>query len=154
LEWNELSETLLINNSKFIRMKRLGEKENDEWGEYNQHKLWENGKEEEQEEEEEEEQEDEEEEDEPPFPPHPSMCCGITWENIEESLRQGTLPSMLYKELPHDAYFTFKMCILEGHTRYLKNELHLGWKEIDESDEIMESFIPLENLIEYCFNYD
>jgi hypothetical protein len=46
------------------------------------------------------------------------------------------------------------MCIIEEHIRYLKNELHLGWKEIDEYDEILESFIPLQDLIEYCFNND
>jgi hypothetical protein len=33
------------------------------------------------------------------------MCCGITWESIAESLREDKLPSMLYKELPHNAYF-------------------------------------------------
>jgi hypothetical protein len=124
-------------------MKRLREEEeeNDEWGEYNPHKLWENGNEEE-----------EEEEEELPFPPHPCMCCGITWENIEESLRQGILPSTLYKELPRDTDFTFKLRSLEGHGRYLKNKLHLSSKEIEESDEMLESFVPLEDIIEYCFN--
>jgi hypothetical protein len=46
------------------------------------------------------------------------------------------------------------MCILEGHRRYLKKELHLSPNEIDESDEILESFIPLEDLIAYCFDQD
>jgi hypothetical protein len=46
-EWNDLSELLLINDSTFIKIKRLREKENDEWGDYYPHKLWENGNEEE-----------------------------------------------------------------------------------------------------------
>jgi hypothetical protein len=74
------------------------------------------------------------------------MYGGIIWESIAESLNQGTLLSTLY--------FTFELRIIEGHTRYLKNELLLGWKEIDESDEILESFIPLQNRIAYCFNND
>jgi hypothetical protein len=129
-EWNELSESLFINDSTLIKMKRLRNKEDDEGGDYDPHKLCENGNEEEEEEEKEEEEEEEEEVEEPPFPKHPSMCCGITWENIAESLSQDTLPSTLYKELPRQVYFAFQMCILEGHTKYLKNELHLGGRKL------------------------
>jgi hypothetical protein len=143
-EWNGISETLLINNSTFIKMKRPRDKEDDDWGEYNTHKQWEHGKEEKKEEEEEEEEEEEveeeeeEEEVEPPFPPHPPMHGGITWEYIAESLGQGVLPSTLYKELPPDVYFIFKVCNLEEHRRYLKKELHLSPNEIYESDEMLE----------------
>jgi hypothetical protein len=45
-KWDQLSEKLLINDATFIKMKRLREEENDEWGDYNPHKLWENGNEE------------------------------------------------------------------------------------------------------------
>jgi hypothetical protein len=80
------------------------------------------------------------------------MCCGITWENIAEWLSQDTLPSTLYKELPSDVYFIFKVCILEGHCRYLKKELHLSSKEIEESDEMLESFVTLDDLTAYYFD--
>jgi hypothetical protein len=80
------------------------------------------------------------------------MCCGIAWESIAESLTKCLLPSTLYKELPRDAYFTFKTCILEELGRYLKNELHLSSKQIEEFDEMMESLVPLEDFIDYCFN--
>jgi hypothetical protein len=43
---------------------------------------------------------------------------------------------------------------LEGHRRYLKNEVDLSPLEIDESDEMLESFVALDDLIEYCFNND
>jgi hypothetical protein len=46
------------------------------------------------------------------------------------------------------------MCILEGHLRYPKNEVHLSPTEIGESDEMFESFLPLDDLIAYCFNND
>jgi cobalamin biosynthesis protein CobT len=163
-EWNEISESLLINHSAFVKSKRIRENEDDELGYFKPLKQWEQGKEEEkedqkEEEEEEEEEEDEEEEEEeeevePPFPPHPSMYGGFTWESIAESLSQGKLPSRLYKELPHDVYFTFRVYILEGHRRYLKNEVHLSCKKIDESDEMLESFVPLADLLTYCYNND
>jgi hypothetical protein len=57
-------------------------------------------------------------------------------------------------ELPPDPYFTFKLYILEGHGKYFKNELHLSSKEIEESDEMLELFVPLEDLIAYCYNND
>jgi hypothetical protein len=152
-EWNEISESLLISDSTFIKSKRIRDKEDDDWGTYDPDKKWEHEKEEEKEEEEAEEVE-EEEEVEPPVPPHPSTYGGFSWESIAESLSQGVLPSTLYKELPRDVYFTFKVCILEGHRRYLKNEVDLSPLEIEESDEMLESFIPLPDLIEYCFNND
>jgi hypothetical protein len=137
-------------------MKRFLDKEDDDWGTYDQDKKWEHEKEDEVEVEVEEEVEEEEEEEElePPFPPHPSTYGAFTWESIAESLNQGTLPSTLYKELPPHVYFTFNVCILEGHRRYLKNKVHLTPTEIDESDETLESFITLDDLIEYCFNND
>jgi hypothetical protein len=46
------------------------------------------------------------------------------------------------------------VCILEGHRRYLKYKVHLSPSEIDESDELLESFIALDDLIAYCFNND
>jgi hypothetical protein len=113
-DWNEISESLLINDSTFIKSKRIREKEDDDWGTYDPDKKWEHGTEEEEVEveveEEEEEEVNEEEEVEPPFPPHPSSYGGFTWESIAESLNQGVLPSTLYKELPRDVYFTFKVC--------------------------------------------
>jgi hypothetical protein len=164
-EWDEISETLLINNSTFIKSKRIRDNEDDELGYFKPLKQWQNGNEDEEEdevevEEEEEEEEEkeveveEEEEVELPFPPHPSMYGGITWESIAESLSQCVLPSTLYQELPNDVYFTFKVCILEGYRRYLKNEVHLSPNEIDESDEMLESFIPLDDLLAYCFKND
>jgi hypothetical protein len=82
------------------------------------------------------------------------MYGGFTWESIAESLNQGSLSSTLYKKLSRDVYFTFKVCILEGHRRYLKNKVHLSPTEIDESDEMLETFVLLDDLIEYCFNND
>jgi hypothetical protein len=149
-EWDEISETLLINNSTFIKMKRIRDNEDDDWGTYDPLKQWQNGNEEE--EEEKEEEEEEEEEVEPPFLPHPPMYGKITWESIAESLSQGVLPSTLYKELPREVYFTFKVCILEEHRRYLKNEIHLSPTEIDESDEMSESFLLLEDVLAYWFD--
>jgi hypothetical protein len=169
-EWNEISESLLIKDSTIIKMKRIRDKEDDDWGTYDPNKKWAHGKEEkkkdqkeeevevldedieEEDEEEEEEKEEEDESEELPFPKHPSSCCGITWESIAEVLKQGALPSTLYKNLPREAYFAFKMCIIEGHIRFLKNKVHLSRKQIDESDEILESFIPLQDLIAYCFD--
>jgi hypothetical protein len=165
-EWNEISKTLLINNSIFIKSKRIRDKEDDELGYFKPLQQWEHGKEEQEEEEkeeeveevdeeiEEEEEEKEEEEVEPPFPPHTSTYGGFTWESIAEALSQGVLPSTLYKELPCDVYFTFKVCILEGHRRYLKNEVHLSPTEIDESDEMLKSFVSLHDLLVYCYNND
>jgi hypothetical protein len=33
-EWNELSESLLINHSTFIKSKRIRDNEDDDWGSY------------------------------------------------------------------------------------------------------------------------
>jgi hypothetical protein len=49
--------------------------------------------------------------------------CGITWESITESLSQGVLPSTLYKELPREVYFTFKVYIFE--TKFILVQLKL-----------------------------
>jgi hypothetical protein len=60
-------------------------------------------------------------------------------------LRKGRLSSTLYKELPFKAYFTFKLCMLEEHASYLKNQLHHNCQQIIESEEMLESFIPLKD---------
>jgi hypothetical protein len=90
--------------------------ENDEWCQYNPLKRWENENEEKQKEKEEEEEGEEEEGEE-------EEGCGFTWETIEESLNEGTLHSMLYNELLREVYFSFKLFILEEHTRYLKRSI-------------------------------
>jgi hypothetical protein len=97
-----LSEKLLRCDSIFIKTKQLrnAQDENDIFCDYNPLKRWDNENEEEQKEPVEEE---EEEEDEPSFPQHPSMCYKITWESSAESVREDTLSSMFYKELPREA---------------------------------------------------
>jgi hypothetical protein len=87
-----LTETLLIDDSTFIKMKRLrdAQDENAEWGDYNPLNQWENENEKEQKEAVEEEEEEEEKEEETAFPRNSSMCCGFTWEIIEELLKEGT----------------------------------------------------------------
>jgi hypothetical protein len=130
-----LTNRLEIDDSTFIKIKRVREivEENNDWNSCNQLKRWEEGEEEEQKEKEEEEEEEEEEE--AAFP-HPSACCGFTWETIEESLKEGTLPSTLYNELPPQTYFAFMLSILEGHVRYLKRVDHLNSQQIENSDEM------------------
>jgi hypothetical protein len=95
------------------------------------------------------EEEEEEEEEEAAFPPHPSVCCGFTWETIEEWLKEGTLPSTLYNEIPREVYVVFRTSILEKQTRYLKRVDHLNSQQIQDSEEMLESFVPLHNLIKY-----
>jgi hypothetical protein len=77
-QWDELTETLLIDYSTFIKMKWLRNvhDENDEWSFYNTLKRWENENKEEQKEPVEEEEEEDEEE--TVFPPHHSICYKIT----------------------------------------------------------------------------
>jgi hypothetical protein len=41
------------------------------------------------------------------------------------------------------------MSILEEHARYLKKELHLNCQQIENSEEMLESFVPLEDIIKY-----
>jgi hypothetical protein len=49
-----------------------------------------------------EEEEEGEEEEESAFPSHPYGSCEFTWKTIEKSLKEGTLPSTLYSELPRE----------------------------------------------------
>jgi hypothetical protein len=93
---DEISETLLINNSTFIKMKRVRDKD-DDWGTCDLHKQWQNGNEEE--EEEEKEEEEEEEEVEPLFLPHPPMYGGFTWVKVyylQRSTRNSLVTSTLH----------------------------------------------------------
>jgi hypothetical protein len=65
----------------------------------------------------------------------------ILWEQVQESLLTGMLPSEVYKQLGHDFYMTFNVLIKAMHYNYMKQVYNFSDEQLLKSHELDDSFV-------------
>jgi hypothetical protein len=65
----------------------------------------------------------------------------ILWQQVEESILAGMLPSEVYHQLGPDFYLTFRVNIHAAHYQYMKETYHLTDEQLLRSNELNDSFV-------------
>jgi hypothetical protein len=65
----------------------------------------------------------------------------ILWEQVQESLLSGMLPSEVYQQLGADFYFAFRVDIRAAHYNYMKQVYGFTDEQLSRSHQLDDSFI-------------